>query len=1179
MFAALKNSRVAALMLGLSLCLGSVGSAIADDTEIYVSGQTPGSLVKPNVLLIVDTSMSMSVAGNNINERATYNKNNTYSTSNPSVGDMTDWPACPAGRIYYSTDGSVTPKCDAANTAWFTATENHCKKLKDAIGGVAGRWSGKAAQWNTTSTSWENLEPGSTQVIECFADNNVHGHNSSSTTTKKYARNGDASSMWTSASSDVIAWSARSSYTFFSSNWINWKRTTLKNTSMSRMQVAKNAVIDFVSSIDDLNVGMMRFNARDDNSWGTPDTDYSGGLVTNAIADIATNRESIISTVNSYDGNTATMLSETLWEARLYWGGLTRKFGKLDSGWDTNAFVPSTNTYKSPIQHQCQKNYTIILTDGGPTWDNEADGDIQTARGIAACDLPNPGDTGYDPDPTNGVCLDDLAKFMADGVTDDGDAAFDIYSGMTGNQNSAVYTIAFGSGVSGAPGAFLTDVANQGKGRRFDAGDSDGLLAAFSSITGDMLDAGTTFATAAVSVNAFNRSATRDELYFAVFAPDEAMRWDGNLKKYKLAVVDPDGANNGNPPQLIVADQNNVDAIDSASGFFKETAKSYWNNITDGKSVTAGGAANKLPTGASRKLFTHTAANPMGPGAASNGNDVVDIQALSTADQTTLFQTSTGAVTTADVLAFMNVSDERRMGDPLHSKPAVVTYRETSGSPVDVVYMATNDGYLHAFDASTGVEKWAFIPSEMLPRMKELVSNPPITTRTFGIDGDVRVMKLDIDGDGIVDSTDGDRVWLFFGMRRGGSMYYALDVTNENANPSVLWKNSATELPGIGESWSPPTIHRVKIGDGSSQNAQRLVLIFGGGYDADQEGNVQVDDNEGNRIFMVDAKTGTRLWSAGPTSSGANLILASMTNSIPGGITVIDTDGDAYADRMYAADMGGRVFRFDIINGESAANLVRGGVFATLGQGLKGGGSVATPAIANTRRFYNAPDVSLIQRRGARPYYNIAIGSGYRGHPLHKLTDDRFYSLRDWVPFRQLSATEYSTMTGAPITESDLTNITDGTATVPATGKGWRLHLAATGGGEKVLSESTTVNGVILFSTYQPVEPAAATPCIPRNKNRVYAVKVDNGAAALDLNVANNTSGVVINIADRFQEVNHAGILGGVNVGVLRGTLADLLNESGGGSPPTVCLAGMHILGKCVEVSDSIRTYWQKNAD
>jgi hypothetical protein len=181
-----------------------------------------------------------------------------------------------------------------------------------------------------------------------------------------------------------------------------------------------------------------------------------------------------------------------------------------------------------------------------------------------------------------------------------------------------------------------------------------------------------------------------------------------------------------------------------------------------------------------------------------------------------------------------------------------------------------------------------------------------------------------------------------------------------------------------------------------------------------------------------------------------------------------------------------------------------------------------------------------------------------------------------------MTTAEYTTMTTNAITDgaTGLTDITDGTKTPSATGLGWKLNLTATGGGEKVLSESTTVNGVILFSTYQPVDPAVATPCIPRNKNRVYAMKVDNGAAALDLNASNNVGvNPVIDITDRSQDVAHAGILGQVNVGLLRGDLATALGAQPGSDPPTVCLAGMHILGKCVDVSDSIRTYWQKQND
>ena len=58
-----------------------------------------------------------------------------------------------------------------------------------------------------------------------------------------------------------------------------------------------------------------------------------------------------------------------------------------------------------------------------------------------------------------------------------------------------------------------------------------------------------------------------------------------------------------------------------------------------------------------------------------------------------------------------------------------------------------------------------------------------------------------------------------------------------------------------------------------------------------------------------------------------------MTNAIPGEVRAVDLTGDGFADRMYAADMGGRVWRFDIRNGQPASSLVWGGVFASLGLG------------------------------------------------------------------------------------------------------------------------------------------------------------------------------------------------------------------------------------------------------
>jgi type IV pilus assembly protein PilY1 len=408
----------------------------------------------------------------------------------------------------------------------------------------------------------------------------------------------------------------------------------------------------------------------------------------------------------------------------------------------------------------------------------------------------------------------------------------------------------------------------------------------------------------------------------------------------------------------------------------------------------------------------------------------------------------------------------------------------------------------------------------------------------------------------------------------------------------MLFVLGPNELPGIGETWSPPVFGRVNV-SGATQNGPKYVLFFGGGYNPAQEGYTQIDDGIGNRIFMVDARTGARLWFAGSTAIATtpnttpNLVLASMTNAIPGKITVMDTDADGYSDRMYAADLGGRIFRFDITNGNSAGTLVAGGVFAALGQGQATGGSVGSPDIVHTRRFYNAPSVALYESRGVAPYFTVAIGSGYRGHPLHRATQDRFYSLRDRKPFSRMTQAEYNAF--VPITDSttgliDITSNPMG-ANLATTDVGWKYSFTASGG-EKVLSEATTLNNTVLFTTYQPLDPDPVQPCRSRHRNRAYAINSGSGQPALDLNRNNTMSN-----ADVFEDIDHAGIVGSVNIAILRGDLVEEYNrmcaESGPNACPgeensqgkAICQAGMHILGRCVATYEGGRNYWRRKAD
>ena len=207
--------------------------------------------------------------------------------------------------------------------------------------------------------------------------------------------------------------------------------------------------------------------------------------------------------------------------------------------------------------------------------------------------------------------------------------------------------------------------------------------------------------------------------------------------------------------------------------------------------------------------------------------------------------------------------------------------------------------------------------------------------------------------------------WLYFGLKRGGPWYYALDVTGRA--PRVLWKAGSSHLDGLAEAWSAPTIARVRIA-GTKQDAQGFVVIVGGGFSPDSSAT-------GNRILMLDAATGRLLWSAG-NHKGADRLLSRMGYGIATRIVVLDTDRDELADRMYAADMGGQIWRFDIWNGRDPSQLVTGGVLANLGAAEP---RAAPATAADARRFFNAPDIAFIRPRGGNAYYNLAIGSGGDG--------------------------------------------------------------------------------------------------------------------------------------------------------------------------------------------------------
>ncbi len=1086
-------------LAGLVLALAAGSNGFADDTEIFVGNASLASGVTPNVLFIIDTSGSM----------------NSEVLSQPVYDSRAVYPgACTADRVYWREKAGDPPECDTKK--WFNRAALRCAAASQQLDQDGLTTLEYMAQFEVKDkpkdSKWDHIDDGEKDwLVECQADNGTHGNNAGDP--QVFVSNG-LTGPWSSDPANSLTWGegdADRQYILYTGNYLNWTQSaaTVTRTRLEVVQLVTNNLLENLSGV---NVGLMRFS----NNSGSGDAAAEGGQVLHAVEPIELGRDTMQDTIDAMRPSGWTPLSETMYEAALYYRGMRVDYGRNARG-NSGELLPSVpesrtgsgpdggDFYLSPVQPgalSCQKNFIVLLTDGEPTRDMGADGKVASLNnpgfaattGRASCD--GSGD---------GRCLDDVAEYLfrADLNNDAAD----------GIQNVITYTIGFTIDLP-----ILERTATRGGGDYYTANDTKSLEVALTSIVTDILKDNTTFVAPTVPVNTFNRTQTLNELFISVFQADSTPLWPGNLKKYELVGNDIVGADGVTP------------VVDPNTGYFKDEAQSIWSANADGADVTQGGAAGLLGAPADRKVYSNLGGD-VGIDLATAGNLLLDGNAALT---TTLLNLGgPGDPSRGEVIAFArgtdlddedgdgDTTDSRNfMGDPLHARPATVVYGGVSGTPDSadaVVYMATNEGFLHAIDAKTGQELFAFMPRQLLPKLKTWFDNDPSPFKGYGLDGDIRARTVDQNGNGIIEPAAGDRVVLYFGMRRGGRNYFALEVTNRNA-PRLLWAVDESDLPGLGQTWSTPVVARVDV-QGATQNDENAVLIFGGGYDPSQDNPGYSTDSSGNGLYIVDADSGALLWRAG-SDAAASLQLPAMSNSIPAGVRVLDLNSDDFADRMYVGDMGGQLWRFDIFNGQTAGQLVAGGVMAALGAA-----DLANPDVEDNRRFYNTPDVSLIRRK-SDSFLSISIGSGYRAHPLDTDTEDSFYSIRDFNPFRQLNPAEYVLLEGDKVTHDDdrLENITGkagkAAPSVDSGAMGWRLDM---GEGEKVLAQSRTFQNNVFFTSYSPTSNAATNSCVPqRGTNRLYVVSVEEGKPPYNLD--GEGSDEALTIEDRSQVLSQSGI-------------------------------------------------------
>jgi type IV pilus assembly protein PilY1 len=1097
-------------------------ASFSEDIELYIGETIQQTKERPKVLIIFDNSGSMNNNGDEF--KKLYNPAIKYDA----VGGLNSL----SDKFIYFTkggvDGASLPVPDSpSESRRFLDAINGCQVARDILlefGYYTGQLREYAFQGN--SGSWQEIPDNNganIDVIDCEDDViSLSPENAGVTTNNQgavvslpdgYPVDGEGTKSspkyHTALASDSNAsWSGQL-VTLYTDNYLRWRQSTkdaIGTEYRTRLEVAKESVTNLINTTPNVDFGLQVFNFNGDGD------NKDGGRIVHGIQEsTVSSRAELLAIIKDLPGNTWTPLCETLYEASQYFGGKSVFYG------DDNDVSPTRDTdieksggvYISPFSGCSDRVYVVIITDGAPSYDIDADDEIFKLP-AAGQDSITTADRFLVNDPAEFKVKYSYLAALAGWMNKN-----DLNLKLDGDQTAETYTIGFGEDAASDAAPLLIETAKRGGGKYFYAEDSASLTAALTNVLGNIEPTNSSLTSASVAANNFDRTETLDSVYYAMFQPDRGPRWQGNLKKYKVSA----GIQKGS---------NDVVAINPSTGHFSDKVQSYWSSSEDGDSLSEGGVAEMLRNKTGRVIYSDLGTN--------SGMVKLTFDLASSSDA---FKTQTELAKALDViddkaaieenLNWINgrdpddedkdgiTSDNRSdvFGDPLHSKPVVINY----GDGDIFIVVGTNHGVLHMFKDNDSVntieETWAFMPKEFLPNINTLRNNFTSGDKVYGIDGLITAHIVDKNGDGVVDKNT-DKVWLFFGYRRGGTSYYAMDVTDPD-NPSVMWTivgKGTGDFAELGQTWSQPKLTYSKLN--VSGGEAKPVLIFGGGYAASKDshaiGGLGDPDSQGKAIYMVDAETGVLKWSLAPSGD----TIFSGTDSIPSSIATLDSDGDGLTDRLYAGDTGGNVWRIDM----PGSDKTKFSVFK-----LAEFGGIATSAV--DRRFFNEPSIvrayitetidsgkkdsegkAIIVQQDV-PYDAVLLGSGDRSNPIGTDTDDVFFMIKDInIKTQQFTPDSIPAMPTSPIKIGDLADYTKNPFGAVLTSQeketlslavslksGWSLSLEQLG--EKSTSSALVINNVVYFTTYTPpsLDVNSITCDLPNGQGWLYAVDLSLGVA------------------------------------------------------------------------------------
>ena len=440
------------------------------------------------------------------------------------------------------------------------------------------------------------------------------------------------------------------------------------------------------------------------------------------------------------------------------------------------------------------------------------------------------------------------------------------------------------------------------------------------------------------------------------------------------------------------------------------------------------------------------------------------------------------------------------LGDIVHSSP----YYDRN---TDVVYVGANDGMLHAFRGNDGRELFAFAPRQSVSRLRNLSATGYV--HDYYVDGDVVVSDRS--------AASSNNSYLYSLLGRGGKGLFSLNVTAPSTfgTNSFLWEytpagsTAAAADANLGKMLGRPTIARLNNG--------RLGVIVGNGYDSTSQRAVLY-------IFIINADgTLNRVRQIDTLVAGDNGLAG------PG---IYDANNDGTADYVFAGDLHGNVWKFDLTSNDPDSWHVA----------YSGAPLFQARDHTGTAQPITAPMNAIVNTQNGDPNRNrvfvfFGTGSYFKNGDTSDRQRQTWYGVMGDVltpinSSRAAGALRARTITATGVVGGLASRTFSTAAPNDMVGmSGWYLDFTTPVDGERITTGAKVVNFAVPGLTVSSMYPVPDDPCVPGGRGYLNVVSPFSGAAftlgLLDINRDNNFSNDTLTAAN-----GTVGYIGSVDLGV-----------------------------------------------